>query len=136
MQIQQQSATWKNIPMLARTHGQPASPTTLGKEMANFVYRLHRQYEQIAAVPDLQMVDLAPHLADFADSAAVVSQLDLVIAEDASPVAHLAGALARPVWTLHPFVADFRWLLDRDDSPWYPSMRLFRQPAPGAADQL
>ena len=52
--------------------------------------------------------------------------MDLVIAVDTS-VAHLAGALAKPVWVLLPFVPDWRWLLDRDDSPWYPTARLFRQ---------
>lgn len=83
--------------------------------------------------PDLQA---APALGfgrafrDFADTAAVVSQLDLVISVDTS-VAHLAGALARPVWVLLPFVPDWRWLLDREDSPWYPTARLFRQPKPG-----
>ena len=56
--------------------------------------------------------------------------LDLVITVDTS-VAHLAGALGRPVWTLLPFALDWRWLLERDDSPWYPTMRLFRQPRPG-----
>jgi hypothetical protein len=65
-------------------------------------------------------------LRDFADTAAVISNLDLVISVDTS-VAHLAGALAKPVWVLLPFIADWRWLLDRDDSPWYPSARLFRQ---------
>ena len=54
--------------------------------------------------------------------------LDLVISVDTS-VAHLAGALGRPVWTLLPYTPDYRWLLDRDDSPWYPTMRLFRQSA-------
>ena len=63
---------------------------------------------------------------DFADTAALMSQLDLVISVDTS-VAHLAGALGRPVWVLLPFVPDWRWLLDRDDSPWYPTARLFRQ---------
>src|SRR5262249_47511117 len=72
------------------------------------------------------IIDLTSHLTDFAETAAVVSCLDLVIAADTS-VAHLAGALGRPTWVLLPFVPDFRWLLDRDDSPWYPTMRLFRQ---------
>ncbi len=66
-------------------------------------------------------------LADFADTAAVISQLDLVVSVDTS-VVHLAGALGRPVWVLLPFTPDFRWLLDREDSPWYPTARLFRQP--------
>jgi hypothetical protein len=62
----------------------------------------------------------------FLDAAAVVSALDLVISTDTS-VAHLAGALARPIWTALPLVPEWRWLLDRSDSPWYPTMRLFRQ---------
>ena len=74
--------------------------------------------------------DLAPHLGDFADTAAAIAHLDLVISVDTAP-AHLAGALGAPVWTLLPFNSDWRWMLDRDDSPWYPSMRLFRQEAPG-----
>jgi Glycosyltransferase family 9 (heptosyltransferase) len=65
-------------------------------------------------------------LADFSDTAALISQLDLVISADTS-VAHLAGALARPVWILLPYVPDWRWLLERNDSPWYPTARLFRQ---------
>jgi tetratricopeptide (TPR) repeat protein len=72
------------------------------------------------------IVDLTSHLTDFAETAALVSCLDLVIAVDTS-VAHLAGALGRPTWILLPFVPDYRWLLDRDDSPWYPTVRLFRQ---------
>jgi hypothetical protein len=67
---------------------------------------------------------------DLADTAAIVSQLDLVISVDTS-VAHLAGALGKPVWILLPHRPDFRWLLERTDSPWYPSARLFRQPAAG-----
>jgi hypothetical protein len=69
-------------------------------------------------------------LTDFADTAAIVSQLDLVISVDTS-VAHLAGAMGKPVWILLPHMPDFRWLLERDDSPWYPSARLFRQPRAG-----
>jgi hypothetical protein len=69
-------------------------------------------------------------LADFSDTAALCVLMDLVISVDTS-VAHLAGALGRPVWVLLTWVPDWRWLLDRDDSPWYPSMRLFRQKASG-----
>jgi hypothetical protein len=70
--------------------------------------------------------DLTPLLRDFADTASVISQLDLVITVDTA-VAHLAGALGKDVWVLLPCPADSRWLLDRTDSPWYPTMRLFRQ---------
>nr|WP_080435641.1 tetratricopeptide repeat protein [Burkholderia ubonensis] len=69
-------------------------------------------------------------LTDFAETAALVDALDLVISVDTS-VAHLAGALGRPVWVLLPRVPDWRWLLERDDSPWYPSATLFRQARPG-----
>ena len=65
-------------------------------------------------------------LADFLDTASVIAQLDLVIAVDTS-VAHLAGALGKPVWTLHQHAPDWRWFLNREDSPWYPTMRLYRQ---------
>ncbi|MBV9560131.1 MAG: tetratricopeptide repeat protein [Bradyrhizobium sp.] len=73
-----------------------------------------------------QVLDASPWLTSFAKSAALISQLDLVISVDTS-VAHLAGALGRPVWILLPYVPDWRWLLDRDDTPWYPTARLFRQ---------
>lgn len=75
-------------------------------------------------------LDAAPELRDFDDAAAAVAALDLVVAVDTA-VAHLAGGLGRPVWTLLPFAPDWRWSLGREDSPWYPTMRLFRQPAPG-----
>ncbi len=65
-------------------------------------------------------------LKDFADTAALLSQLDLLITVDTS-VTHLAGALAKPVWVLLPYIPDWRWLLDRETSPWYPTARLFRQ---------
>ncbi len=76
------------------------------------------------------LTDLSPRLKDYTDTAAVLNELDLLITVDTS-VAHLAGALGKPVWLLLPFVPDWRWLLAREDSPWYPSIRLFRQPAPG-----
>lgn len=69
-------------------------------------------------------------LRDFADTAALLEQLDLIISIDSS-VMHLAGALARPTWAMLPFAADWRWLKSRDDSPWYPTVRLFRQPTSG-----
>lgn len=73
--------------------------------------------------------DVSEEWTDFADTAAFAQTLDLVISVDTA-VAHLAGALARPVWTLLPFAPDWRWLLGREDSPWYPTMRLFRAPRP------
>lgn len=78
--------------------------------------------------PDI--ADLTQHLTDFSETAALISCLDLVISVDTS-VAHLAGALGARVWTLVPFNPDWRWLLSRSDSPWYQSMRLFRQPKRG-----
>jgi hypothetical protein len=74
----------------------------------------------------LDAVNLGPELADFTDTAAVISRLDLVICVDTA-VAHLAGALGKPVWLMVAQPADFRWLEGREDSPWYPTMRLFRQ---------
>jgi Tfp pilus assembly protein PilF len=71
-------------------------------------------------------VDLGPQIDDFADTAAIVANLDLVIAVDTS-IVHLCGAMNRPAWCLLPFAPDWRWLLEREDSPWYPSLRLFRQ---------
>jgi tetratricopeptide (TPR) repeat protein len=75
-----------------------------------------------------EIIDLTAHLSDFMDTAALVSCLDLVITVDTS-VAHLAGALLRPTWVMLPRTPDYRWLLDRSDTPWYPTMRLFRQDA-------
>jgi tetratricopeptide (TPR) repeat protein/ADP-heptose:LPS heptosyltransferase len=76
---------------------------------------------------------LGDRFSDFSDTAAAIMQLDLVISVDTS-VAHLAGALGKPLWLLLPFAPDWRWLLEREDSPWYPSARLFRQAAPGNSD--
>ncbi|HXE52102.1 MAG TPA: tetratricopeptide repeat-containing glycosyltransferase family protein [Tepidisphaeraceae bacterium] len=80
-----------------------------------------------AAPPGLPLHDFTSEIRDFVDTAALMENLDLVISTDTS-VPHLAGALGRPVWLLTSFVPDWRWFLDRTDSPWYPTMRLFRQP--------
>jgi len=76
--------------------------------------------------PDSRLTDLAPELKDFADTAAITANLDLVISVDTS-VAHLAGAMGKPVWIMLNKGCDWRWFLDREDSPWYPTARLFRQ---------
>ncbi len=78
----------------------------------------------------LLLHDFTADLRDFADTAALIDGLDLVISVDTA-VAHLAGALGKPVWLLNRFDTDWRWMLRRDDSPWYPTVRLFRQPSPG-----
>ncbi|MGB7566221.1 MAG: tetratricopeptide repeat-containing glycosyltransferase family protein, partial [Chitinivibrionales bacterium] len=79
---------------------------------------------------EFELIDLMDACDDFADTAALISNLDLVISVDTA-VAHLAGALGKPVWLLNRFDSCWRWLRDRQDSPWYPTMRIFRQPSPG-----
>jgi hypothetical protein len=78
----------------------------------------------------LSLIDLTNELHDFADTAALIEQLDLVICIDTA-VAHLAGALGKPTWLMLPFAPDWRWLLERSDTPWYQGARLFRQKKPG-----
>ena len=81
-----------------------------------------------ASLPDQPIFSLNQDIQDFADTAAIISQLDLVISVDTS-IVHLAGALGKPCWVLLPYIkTDWRWLHEREDSPWYPKvMRLFRQ---------
>jgi hypothetical protein len=85
-------------------------------------------------LPDLAarcpIVNLADRIHDFDDAAAVIENLDLVLSCDSAPV-HLDGALGARVWVPLPYTPDWRWLLEREDSPWYPTMRLFRQPPDG-----
>jgi len=80
----------------------------------------------LALLKECGVTYFGEELQNFSDTAALIANLDLVISVDTS-VAHLAGALAKPVWILLPYYPDWRWLLDRDDSPWYPTARLFRQ---------
>ena len=96
-------------------------------------HSLQKEYRQ----HDLEVLNRHPEihqhqdaLIDYSDTAALIETLDLVISVDTS-VVHVAGALGKPVWVLLPFVPDFRWLLDRHDSPWYPNTRLFRQQSRG-----
>ena len=90
--------------------------------------------EQLRDQP-FEIIDLSSHLTDFAETAAAIANLDLVITVDTA-VAHLAGAMGRPVWNMLFATSDWRWLLHREDSPWYPTMRLFRQRERGTWDDV
>jgi hypothetical protein len=81
------------------------------------------------------MTDLSNDLTDFGETAALMQNLDLIITVDTS-MGHLAGAMAKPAWIMIPKAADWRWMLDREDSPWYPTLRLFRQAKPGEWDPV
>lgn len=86
---------------------------------------------QAEALSDsINVFNLGEEFEDFSDTAGVIENLDVIITVDTS-VAHLAGAMGKPVWVLIPYVPDWRWMLDREDSPWYPTMRLFRQQRKG-----
>jgi hypothetical protein len=74
----------------------------------------------------MELIDFTADIHDFGDTAAMVQSLDLVIAVDTS-VAHLTGAMGKPIWIMIPFMPDWRWLRDRSDSPWYPTLKIFRQ---------
>jgi len=116
---------WRSVPLLAF---EPLAGV-LGVRLVSLQKGPGREQ-----LPDLAnrlgVLDLADRLEDFADTAAVMRSLDLVITVDTA-VAHLAGALGIPVWVALSLFPDWRWLLEREDSPWYPSMRLFRQSAWG-----
>ncbi|HZS56905.1 MAG TPA: hypothetical protein VFA65_21040 [Bryobacteraceae bacterium] len=86
------------------------------------------QKEMTESIPGLR--DIEKHATAISDTAALMSQMDLIISVD-TMTAHLAGALGKPVWILLPVDADWRWMLDRHDSPWYPTAALFRQSRPG-----
>jgi Flp pilus assembly protein TadD len=97
--------------------------------------RLVSLQHQAVPPPELPVFDAMAEIGDFADTAALIMGLDLVIAVDTA-VAHLAGALGRPVWLLSRHDACWRWIAHRRDSPWYPGLRLYRQPAPGDWDSV
>ncbi len=91
--------------------------------------------QDLALLPPDQVIDLSRELTTFAETAAALANLDLVITVDTA-LAHLAGALGRPCWIMLGFSPDWRWLTERADSPWYPSLRLFRQSSFGAWDDV
>jgi hypothetical protein len=107
---------------------------TQGVEFVSIQKELSRSDAAMLA-DHANVLHVGEELGDLADTAAVISLLDLVVSADTS-VVHLAGALGRPVWILVPLAADFRWLLRREDSPWYPTARLFRQPQLGDWDSV
>jgi ADP-heptose:LPS heptosyltransferase len=104
----------------------------LSRTEATFLSIQKGPTEAAAAAPPagLRLVNLSPEIKDFEDTAAILSVADLLISVDSSPV-HLAGALGRQTWIMLPFVPDWRWLQDREDTPWYPTHRLFRQTTDG-----
>ena len=127
---------WSGGTMLKNDHNRSMKLEAFSQVVKNGEYRFFSLQKDVRAVdaPQLEKLPelnhLGPQLTDFVETAAAIANLDLVISVDTS-VAHLAGALGKPVWILLPFSPDFRWLLDRADSPWYPSARLFRQSSIG-----
>jgi tetratricopeptide (TPR) repeat protein/glycosyltransferase involved in cell wall biosynthesis len=125
---------WAGNPMHQRDHlrSVPLSQIAALFEQTNarfFSLQKGGSEGELARIASSRVVDLSPYLNDFRDTAAAIARLDLVLTVDTS-VAHLAAALGRETWIMITHVPDFRWLLGRDDSPWYPTVRLFRQPAP------
>jgi tetratricopeptide (TPR) repeat protein len=128
---------WKGSPRHKQDHLRSVGPREFAPlaGMAGvhlFSLQVGESAEDLPVLEELGVTDLGSRFdpSTFADAAAVVRNLDLVITVDTA-VAHLAGALGTPVWLALPYRPDWRWLLDREDSPWYPTMRLFRQPQPG-----
>jgi tetratricopeptide (TPR) repeat protein len=124
---------WRGNPEHSRDRIRSMPPAALARLAATpgiqfFSLQLNASAEELAALGGVR--DVTGGLRDWPDTAALVSALDLVISVDTA-VAHLAGAMGRPVFLMLPHAPDWRWLLERDDSPWYPSMRLFRQPGRG-----
>jgi tetratricopeptide (TPR) repeat protein len=118
--------TWAGNPRHKNDHNRSLPPRELSV-LAGLERILFFGLQKGAAkAPDLETIDLLEPSSDFLDTAAILLNLDLLISVDTS-VAHLAGALGKPVWTLLPFAPDWRWLTGRAGSPWYPSMKLYRQ---------
>lgn len=122
---------WAGSPTLARDRERSLDPALLAPLLAlPGLHFVSLQKGGPAAPPGLPLTDLMPEVRDLAETAALVAELDLVISVDTA-VAHLAGALGQTVWLLDRFTPDWRWLRGRKDSPWYLSMRIYRQARPG-----
>ncbi|HUY69008.1 MAG TPA: tetratricopeptide repeat protein [Alphaproteobacteria bacterium] len=122
---------WAGNPKYANDHVRSLSPALIEPLMAKYGAHLVALQKDAAAPPkDKGLFDAAPWLDDFTSTAGLIAELDLVISVDTA-VAHLAGAMGKPVWILIPYSPDWRWMLVREDSPWYPTARLFRQETPG-----
>jgi hypothetical protein len=131
---------WSGNKMHTNDHNRSIALATFIKLLCGDMqfFSLQQEYREddqaiLGQYPQLQF--FGDQLHDFSDTAALIELMDLIISVDTS-VAHLAGAMGKPVWLLLPFNPDWRWLLDRDDSPWYPTMRLFRQSARGDWDSV
>ncbi len=122
---------WRGAPKhtedTKRSIGLDSLSSVLGVDGVSFV---SLDFSGIEDTSPENMVDVSDHISDFGDSAALVDALDLVITVDTATV-HLAGALGKDCWAMIPFVPDWRWLLDADTTPWYDSVKLFRQPERG-----
>lgn len=117
---------WAGRPTHRNDRERSISIQQLAPLAKNNVRFISLQKGTVDASGPLKYDDWTNELTDFAETAALIENLDLVICVDTA-VAHLAGAMGKPVWVMLPYVADWRWLLDRTDTPWYPTMRLFRQ---------
>jgi hypothetical protein len=117
----------RSLPLsaLAPLLGAPASFVSVQREL--------RADDAAIVANEARLIHLGGEIGDFADTAAILSLCDLVISVDTS-VAHVAGAMGRPLWMLIPFAPDWRWTLDRPQSPWYPAAQLIRQRRPGDWD--
>ena len=128
---------WAGNPAMIRDRQRSLAPHQLAPLLALARHCISSACKKTVPVrlPDAPITDFMAEMEDFADTAALIADLDLVISVDTA-VAHLAAALGKPVWLLDRFDPDWRWLLGRRDSPWYPSLRLYRQPRPGSWDGL
>jgi Flp pilus assembly protein TadD len=108
----------------------PPNQFSLLASVAGVEFHRLQMPREVPSPPGLKLIDHTQQLTDFDQTAALIANLDLVISVDTA-IAHLAGAMSKPLWVLLPFSAEWRWLEQREDSPWYPTARLFRQESPG-----